>query len=483
MARGSIQRRLIAAVVISQLLLAIGVVSVAVYFTRRQLRNAFDAQLNGRAMSIAALVRYSEEEHPRLIFEDGLVPPPLEKGHSDLYEVLSREGHLIARSPDWPAHPLPAAGPGRSHVNFEFDGIRYRAVHLENVPVLDREADTPKDDVLSVTYAAPTDQMSQAIVMAGVYIALGTVILLALTVALAAWALRRSLRPLAELAQSASAISTSNWELHPSEMARNITELAPLTGAMTTMLDGLHGAFTQQREFLANAAHELKTPVAILKSTLQSLLQRPRQADEYRAGLEQALEDMARLEKLLHSMLRLARAEQWAAGSTRRDLEVIDVAATCQSAIDHLSPIAHEHEITLQFSKDGAMPIRADADDLELVWSNLLENAIRFSPKGESVCVRLRANGRRGFVEVEDHGPGISSAELEHLFERFHRGDASRARDTGGYGLGLAISKALIEAYGGTITPQSTPGHGMRMIVSVPLNGGNAGLQLGKTSN
>lgn len=471
MAKTSIQRRLIAAVVISQLLLALGVVWVAVYFTRRQLRNAFDEQLNGRAMSIAALVRYSEETHPRLIFEDDLVPPPLEKGHADLYKVLGRDGQLIARSPRWPAAGI-VPEQGRQHANLVFDGVPYRAVRLVNVPVLDREADTPKDDVLTVIYAAPTDEMSHAVARAGVYIALGTLMLLAITVALAAWALRRSLRPLAQLADSASAISTQNWELSPSETARNTTELAPLTQAMTTMLDGLHRAFTQQREFLANAAHELKTPVAILKSTLQSLLQRPRQAEEYRAGLEQALEDMARLEKLLHSMLRLARAEQWAAGSTQRDLQVIDVATTCQSALDHLAPIARERNVRLEFKKDGAMPVRADADDLELVWSNLLENAIRFSSSGQSVRVTLRANGRTGIVEVEDHGPGIAASELDHLFERFHRGDASRARDTGGYGLGLAISKALIEAYGGTITPESNPGEGMRMIVFVPLKTG-----------
>ena len=103
MPKASIQRRLIAAVVVSQLLLAVGLVFVALYFTRRQLREAFDAELRGRAMTIAALVRYSEEEHPRLIFEDDLVPPPLEKQHTDLYQVLGSDGHLIARSPDWPA--------------------------------------------------------------------------------------------------------------------------------------------------------------------------------------------------------------------------------------------------------------------------------------------------------------------------------------------------------------------------------------------
>jgi signal transduction histidine kinase len=472
MPKTSIQRRLIAVVVISQLVLAIGLVCVGVYFTRRQLRNAFDAQLHGRAMSIAALVRYSEDPHPKLIFDGGLVPPPLEREHPDLYEVTANDGQLISRSSNWPADLQPRTTKHRQAENFELDGIRYRAVRLENLPVLDREGDDPTTDVLTVTYAAPTTEMTRAVAYAGVMIAGGSMLLLAITVALAIWGLRRGLRPLAELTRSATAISTANWELNPSDAARDTTELAPLTQAMTTMLEGLHRAFTQQREFLANAAHELKTPVAILKSTLQSLLQRPRAAEEYRAGLEQALDDMARLEKLLHSMLRLARAEQWAAGSGRRDLEIIDVAATCESAIERSKAVARERDVTINFVSNGAMLMRADPDDLELVWSNLLENAIRCSPAGQTVQLRLHANGRRGWVEVEDHGPGISESELAYLFERFHRGDSSRTRDTGGYGLGLAISKALIEAYGGSITPESAPGKGTRMRVVVPLQGG-----------
>ena len=469
MRQTSIQRRLIAAVVISQLLLAIGIVSVAVFFTRRQLRNAFDAGLHGRAMSIAALVRYSEDEHPTLIFEDDLVPPPVEKQHPDLYQVTTGDGRVLARSPNWPLDLQAIPKKDRQHANFAVDGIRYRAVRLENVPVLDREGDAPSTDVLTVTYAAPTDQMTRAIAHAAIYIAAGSGLLLLVTVALAVLGLRRGLRPLAELATSAASVNTSNWKLNPSEAAVSTTELAPLTQAMTAMLDGLHRAFTQQREFLANAAHELKTPVAILKSTLQSLLQRPRAAEEYRAGLEQALDDMARLEQLMHSMLRLARAEQWAAGSTRRDLEAVEVAATCESALERLAPVARERGVTIHFASNGPMPMRADADDLELVWSNLLENAIRFSPAGGNVQLRVRANGQRGYIEVEDEGPGIPQSELAHLFERFHRSDSSRARNTGGYGLGLAISKALIEAYGGTITPASRPGQGTRMVVEVPL--------------
>lgn len=470
MAKTSIQRRLIAAILISQLVLAVGLVDVAVFVTRAQLRNAFDIALHGRVMSIAALVRYSEDDPHKLLFESDLVPPPLDKGLPDLYEVYANGHTLIARSPNWPAkQSVPPPRGDRWIASYVVDGLPYRALRLERIPVLDREGDTPSPDFLTVTYASPVVPVTQAVGDVLLYIAIGSFVLLAISAGISLWALRRSLRPLSALANSAVAVSPSNWNLNPPEQARDTLELEPLTQAMTSMLDGLHRAFTQQREFVANAAHELKTPVAILKSTLQSLLQRPRTSDEYRAGLEDALDDMARLETLMHSMLRLARAEQWASGNLRRDLAPIDVGTTCQIAIERLQAVAQQRGVKIEFTANGPIRLPADADDLELVWSNLLENAIRFSPAGETVWINVRSSGARGYVEVADKGPGIPAAQLPHIFERFHRGDASRARDTGGYGLGLAISKALVEAYGGTIEPQSRPGEGTRMVVSLPV--------------
>jgi len=470
MAKTSIQRRLIAAILISQLVLAVGLVDVAVFVTRAQLRNAFDIALHGRVMSIAALVRYSEDDPHKLLFESDLVPPPLDKGLPDLYEVYANGHTLIARSPNWPAkQSVPPPRGDRWIASYVVDGLPYRALRLERIPVLDREGDTPSPDFLTVTYASPVVPVTQAVGDVLLYIAIGSFVLLAISAGISLWALRRSLRPLSALANSAVAVSPSNWNLNPPEQARDTLELEPLTQAMTSMLEGLHRAFTQQREFVANAAHELKTPVAILKSTLQSLLQRPRTSDEYRAGLEDALDDMARLETLMHSMLRLARAEQWAAGNLRRDLAPIDVGTTCQIAMERLQAVAQQRGVKIEFTANGPIRLPADADDLELVWSNLLENAIRFSPAGETVWINVRSSGARGYVEVADKGPGIPAAQLPHIFERFHRGDASRARDTGGYGLGLAISKALVEAYGGTIEPQSRPGEGTRMVVSLPV--------------
>jgi len=238
---------------------------------------------------------------------------------------------------------------------------------------------------------------------------------------------------------------------------------------MTTMLARLQRSFDQQREFMGNAAHELKTPVAVLKSTLQSLLQRPRGAEEYVAGLEHSLEDLERLEQLLQWMLRLARAEQWAHGASRRDLQVIDVGTTCEEAVERIRQLAEDRKTSVHLSKNGQVPLRADPEDLQLVWANLLENAVRYSPEGGLVEVTVgRGNGGRARVAVQDHGTGIAPADLPHVFERFYRGDPSRNRATGGFGLGLAIAKALVEAYGGTITAESTPGKGTRMQVELP---------------
>jgi signal transduction histidine kinase len=120
-------------------------------------------------------------------------------------------------------------------------------------------------------------------------------------------------------------------------------------------------------------------------------------------------------------------------------------------------------------AEDGII-CRADPEDLQLVWINLLENAVRYSPHGATVNVQVGRGDHRARVVVEDQGPGIPAEELPLIFERFHRGDSSRRRETGGFGLGLAIAKALVEAYGGSITPESGVGRGTRMIVDLPLN-------------
>jgi len=467
----SIKTQLIWTVVLSQALLAIGLVSVVVFYTQRRLVGALDASLNARALRIAALVRFSEEPPHDLIFEKALLPKPLDVAGPDFYEVITNGPGLVARSADWPEELSTQCPKDGRQWNLKVSGVPYRAVCLPKAAILDREeGEVGEPPTLTVTYAAPTVELRSQVRTSGISIAVASLFLLVLTASLAVLGIRRDLTPLREMATRASQVTAQNWEFRSPEGAELTAELKPLSQAMQTMIARLHDSFLQHKEFLGNAAHELKTPVTILKSTLQSLVQRRRSSEEYEQGVRQALEDMGRLEKLLRWMLRLARAEQTSDDSLRANILPIDVSATCAEAIDAIRGLALEKNIAIELQSEKAFVCRADPEDLELVWVNLLENAVRYSPSGTKVNMRVESNGTgHAKVLVEDEGPGISSEELPHIFERFRRGDTSRARETGGFGLGLAIAKALVEAYGGTISAISNHGHGTRMTVELPL--------------
>lgn len=465
----SIKGWLIMIVVLSQTLLAAGWLFGGIFYTHRQLLSTLDGGIQARAMSVAALVRYTEAADGTVYFDDSLMPPSLDPSHSDLFSVWTEKSGLLTRSANWPAgFEIPSSG--RDPWYFNWAGIRYRGLRLGRIPVLDREEGNAfHPQTLDIVYASPTLQLDQQVKQSGAYIALSGLLLLAATVLLTLWGIRRGLLPLQELAERAALVSTQNWELRLPKEIQQIKELRPLTESMRKMLDRLHHSFDQQGEFLGNTAHELKTPVAVLKSTLQSMLHRPRRLDEYRAGIEHSLEDLQRLEQLLQWILQLARAEQWARGASRHDLEVIDITATCEDAIERIRALAQSRNTTVHLSKNGPVLFKADPEDLQVVWINLLENAVRYSAAGGSVEVAV-SQGQNGESQIifEDHGAGIEPTHLPHIFERFYRGDPSRNRATGGFGLGLAIVKALVEAYGGVIEATSTPGKGTRMTVVFP---------------
>jgi signal transduction histidine kinase len=473
MAQTSIQRRLIATVLISQALLASGVLLAGIYYTQRRLVATLDEAMQAHAMSVAALVRYEEDKSGHVYFDQSLLPPSIDPDHADLFAVWTENSGLLAHSPNWPPE-LEVPADGDNHWSFRLRHHHYRGLRVMRVPVLDRE-DGPsfQPQTLTIVYASPLHRVEEQVRNAGVFISAASLILLGLTGILSYWGIRRGLSPLQQLAGEAAKISSQNWHLNVAGDVEHIAELRPLAQSMTTMLARLENSFTQQREFLGSAAHELKTPVAILKSTLQSLLQVPRASEEYRLGVEQSLEDLERLEQLLHWMMRLARAEQWAHGALRRDLPVTDVKTSLQEAIERMRPLADARQTKIRLSAEADVRLRADPEDLHLVWANLLENAVQYSPERGVVEIVLQsANGQPARVVVSDQGTGIPQEDLPHIFERFYRGDPSRARATGGFGLGLAIVKALVEAYGGTIRADSQPGEGTRMTVELPASVG-----------
>ena len=466
----SLTRRIIAAVVICQVLLAIGLADSAIQFGRGQLREAFNNALDGKAMATLALVRYLDHRSHSLAFQQVNLPPPPDPNHPNLFEIRGADGRLISRSPGWDAVPAEVVNSPKRYMDFLYRGTPYRAVMLRATPVMDSPEDAPPEKVTMYFATSLLPNVLQLSKLA-ISVALTSLVLLVVANSFAIWSIRRGLDPLRELALQASAISVRNWEFHPPSGATMARELSPLAESIQTVLVRLKEAFRQQRDFTNDAAHELKTSVAILKSTLQSLLHQPRTQCEYELGLEGLLADCGRLEDLLDRMLRLARIDRLVETGALPNRATTELTSTCEAAIARIRTMAEERNVALNFEGPNAITLRADPEDLELIWLNLLENAVRYSPPGSAV--RVLANGRdTGMAEVcvVDSGPGIPPSELPRIFDRFHRADPSRARSSGGFGLGLAICKALVDAYGGRIEAINLPDHGTEMRVHLPIS-------------
>ena len=464
MRRLSLTTRLVATVVLAQLALAAGLMWAGIVFTGRQIRLGFDANLQARLQSVAALVRYPEAG-PGLVFDARLVPPPRFRNHPEFYQVRTAAGTVVA-STFPPDVAVPAAVPPRGVWDFRYGHAHYRGLIRAGLPVLDSEEGmSGPAPTLTVAYAARMVDVDDAVTAVGLAIGGTSLVLVVLTSLLAAGAIRRELHPLRSLARQAAEISPRNWSFAPDPHPP--AELAPLIQALDLMLRRLHTSYQQQREFLADAAHHLKTPVAILKSTLQSLLRRPREAAEYQAAAQGSLQDVERLEQLLQRMLRLAQLEQWAEDDRPRQLPLADLGATCQAALQRVKPLAGERAVELRGEGLQARTwLRADPDDLELVWLNLLENAVQHSPNAGRVELVCAAGEGRVRVEVRDQGPGIPADQAPYVFERFRQGDGAKA---GGFGLGLAIVRTIVQAYGGTIALAPTNGRGAAFAVTLPL--------------
>jgi signal transduction histidine kinase len=472
MKKFSLKNRLIFAVALSQILLAIGLVFVGTSLSRHSIQNAFDVYLEGRAQSIAAIVYYPDDGRPGLLFNEARVPPSLQHGRPEVFLVKSDHGDFEKHTSGFDPHVFDGIPTGARFWNLTIQGDHFRAIVLRDVAVQDTEGGVPLPlPRLTVFYAASTEKVEDQITRLGVAIGAVSLLVLVPTLLLVLWYTRKALVPLHDLAVAAGTISVESWKFTPSPAASSTKELEPLIGAITTVLAGLESAFTRQREFLGDAAHELKTSLAILKSTLQTLLNKPRQIAGYDDGLIAMSRDCERLERLLNRMLQTARAEQRIADRHECRPDPVDLVSSCESAIAQLTQCAADKQIRIEFSAPEEAMIRAEFADLELIWLNLLENAIQYSPPGSVVEVTCRVDSELTTVTVADHGCGIEPAHLARIFERFYRADSSRARATGGFGLGLAIAKSLVTFYGGKIRAESWPEKGTRITVSFPRIG------------
>ena len=264
--------------------------------------------------------------------------------------------------------------------------------------------------------------------------------------------------PLRRMARVATAVDAGDLSKRTGGIGGR-GEVGVLSDAFDHMLDRLERAFKRQRDFVSDASHELRTPLAVLRAQVELL---DRETDERRRHEATAtlLRRLDQLDRLVGDMLTLASAE----GGQLIQPRTIELSDFFEDLRRDL-PLFGERDFHLQ-AVDGRL--EADPDRLTQVLRNLVRNAVVHTNPGDRVTVAARARDSRLEITVTDSGPGIPPEQLDHIFERFHRLDGSRSRDSGGSGLGLAIARAIIEAHGGRIYAESGPGRGATFRIELP---------------
>lgn len=286
--------------------------------------------------------------------------------------------------------------------------------------------------------------------------------------AAASWFLSRQwLRSVTALEETARTISAGDLGRRRLFAPSDDAELAALAASFNHLLDRLESAHTAQQRFTADASHELRTPLTVLRGEIEVALRKPRGAEEYRDVLISNKEEIERLSRLTENMLALAHVD---VGDAITQRELVNVSEVSSTVTAKLQSLASEKQITLHHEDSTTEPLSVHGDRiaLERIMQNLIENAVRYSPAGENVTVRVSKHERHIQIEVIDTGGGIAPEHLPHLFERFYRVDKARSRAHGGSGLGLSIVKALVEAHGGSVSVASEVGRGSTFTVRLP---------------
>jgi heavy metal sensor kinase len=276
------------------------------------------------------------------------------------------------------------------------------------------------------------------------------------------WLIGRALQPVEKISAAVRRIANGNLSERINTRETE-SELGQLASVLNSTFARLETAFAQQKQFTGDAAHELRTPLAVLISEAQTTLAREREREDYRNALAATLETAQQMRALTESLLELSRFD---AGQEKLQREKTDLAAVAQDGIKLIRPLALAKNLQIHCHL-APVEITGDAEKLGRAITNLLANAVRYNRDDGSISIATRVENNSAILTVADTGIGISPADLPRVFERFYRADQSRSSD--GSGLGLAIAKAIIEAHGGAIEVAGEENVGATFTVRLPI--------------
>ena len=422
-------------------------------FVKARLYAGLDAQLDREIATIGKIYREEPEELKDLASHWGITLFQVDEaaGIRQQTEAWEREGLSRALQPGDAALPLSWTAPS---------GRRYR-VH------------SVSESSYRVAAAVEETSLRDTLWTLAVILAMGIPFAAGLAIAGGYFLAGRVLSPVGAMAQKAREITAKSLAKRlPVDNAQD--EFGRLATVFNDTLSRLQDAFDRLRRFTADASHELRTPLTAMRSVGEVALQNPLDAVAYRDVIGSMLEEVDWLTRLVESLLILTRANS---GKVRLVPEALDLGGLVGHVIDQLRVLADEKQQELTLRAPIRVHATADAALIRHALMNLIHNAIKYTPNGGTITVEVNATGGRAMIEVRDTGPGIPAAHRDRIFDRFYRIDASRSREEGGVGLGLAIARWAVEANGGQIELASdgTDGSLFRVILPAPDDSSGAG--------
>ncbi|MFN3650491.1 MAG: ATP-binding protein [Armatimonadota bacterium] len=380
-------------------------------------------------------------------------------------QVVDPQGNVYERSDGLNSHPLPVTPDAlrrglQGLTTIEtIPGLAEHPVRIVTVPVRMGER-IP----FLVQAGTSLEGVEAALQRAGWVLILLTPLVFLLALAGNWLVIGRTLRRVDDLTRTALDIQGSNLRRRIEHPGAD-DEIGRLARAFDQMIARLDRSFQQVRQFSADASHELKTPLTVIRGEAEVALRRPASPEEYQRSLRTILDSAERMSEVVESLLLLARADSGQALIRR---EPVELSSLTVATVEDVEPLARRQGVMVEFEEVDDVTISGDPLWLRQVLVNLVSNGIKYTPAGGTVTVSLRREDGTALLEVRDTGIGIPEAHLPHIFDRFYRVDEGRARTAGGAGLGLSITRWAVEAHDGEISVDSEAGRGSTFRVRLP---------------